>query len=365
MIGRRPSHILKERTAAERTPIDVSEIRVFARCRNERLRLEAFLRHYRGLGATRFFIVDNDSTDGTTEFLARQPDVSLFRTAARYADAAMGMDWVNALLAEFGTGYWCVTVDVDELLLFPGHDRTSLKSLTAFLDDNGFDAYACMMLDLYPPGPISECGYREGDNPLSLAPFFDPGPYERIEVDLCPGLLIRGGARERIFYPEFRSRGLFARLYDAALYEVVFHVPVVKDVPSIKALARPTPPCLTKVPLVRWDDKTRYVQSTHWISSKSVSRDTGVLLHFKFLQDFHARAVHEAERGQHWNNASEYRRYAAFLNANPDATFMYDGSTRLEGTAQLVRLGLISETREWTEYLSRDRHDVGKSPIGQ
>ena len=58
------------------------EIRVFSRCRNEALRLPAFLEHRR-LGVDGFFIIDNDSTDGTTDYLAGQPDVRAFRTAAQ------------------------------------------------------------------------------------------------------------------------------------------------------------------------------------------------------------------------------------------------------------------------------------------
>ena len=54
------------------------EVRLFSKIRNEKLRLPAFLRHYRSLGVDRFFIVDNDSTDGSTEYLLAQPDVHLF-----------------------------------------------------------------------------------------------------------------------------------------------------------------------------------------------------------------------------------------------------------------------------------------------
>ena len=44
-------------------------------CRNERLRLPAFLNHYRSLGVDEFLVIDNDSSDGSTEYLAAQADV--------------------------------------------------------------------------------------------------------------------------------------------------------------------------------------------------------------------------------------------------------------------------------------------------
>jgi hypothetical protein len=344
VTARSSCHVLVE--LAGRHPSSAAtpgEIRVFATCRNERLRLPAFLNHYRSLGIGRFFIIDNDSTDGTTDYLAGQPDVHLFRTADRYSEAAMGTDWLNALLARFGVGWWCVTVDIDELFAYPGSEHASLHSLTKYLDRCGYDALSCLLLDLYPDGPLTQCAYQPGDDLLAAAPYFDIGPYDRSALDQCPGVLIKGGMRERVFHPDFRTRSLAARIYDALYYRVLRHVAWLGARPPHR------PPLLTKVPLVRWDEKSRYLQGNHAVSRKIVAPDTGVLLHFKFLHDFHARAVQEATRGEHYDGASEYRRYAERLNQNPDMTFMYAGSTRYERTAQLVRLGLMRETQAWTD----------------
>src|SRR5262249_10844827 len=95
-------HILVDQGVSHDAAGQGGEIRVFATCRNERLRLPAFLKHYRDLGVDRFFIIDNHSADGSGDYLVDQPDVHLFRTADRYSEAAMGIDWLNALLARFG-----------------------------------------------------------------------------------------------------------------------------------------------------------------------------------------------------------------------------------------------------------------------
>jgi hypothetical protein len=79
--------------------------------------------------------------------------------------------------------------------------------------------------------------------------------------------------------------------------------------------------------------------------SPAVAPETGVLLHVKYLQDFHARAVQESARGEHWDGASEYRRYAQRLSEDPSLSLMYEGSTRFEGTAQLVRMGSCTSQR--------------------
>ena len=57
------------------------EIRAFMTVRNEALRLPSTLRHHREFGVHRFFVVDNGSTDGTLDLLAKEPDVHVFTTA--------------------------------------------------------------------------------------------------------------------------------------------------------------------------------------------------------------------------------------------------------------------------------------------
>ena len=67
--------------------------------RNESQRLPYCLEYHRTLGIDRFFIVDNESDDGTREFLLLQPDCHVFRAAGSFAAANYGMDWINALVA--------------------------------------------------------------------------------------------------------------------------------------------------------------------------------------------------------------------------------------------------------------------------
>jgi hypothetical protein len=81
-----------------------------------------------------------------------------------------------------------------------------------------------------------------------------------------------------------------------------------------------------------------------------VAPETGVLLHFKFLQDFHEKAVQESTRGEYFGGASEYRRYCDKLQSNPNLSFMYEGSTKLESTEQLVALALMQDTEAWARH---------------
>jgi hypothetical protein len=327
---------------------DLDEIRLFSKCRNERLRLPAFLRHYRRLGVRRFFFADNASTDGTVEYLREQPDVHVFGTPQSFRAAGGGTDWLNALLARFGVGRWCVTVDVDELLCYPGSETTGLERLTQHLSDEGCDAMYCLLLDLYPRGPLRDASYHPGDELLEAAPLFDGGPYRRFPHAECPGVLVYGGVRERVFYPESRAGRWSRRLHVRLYYGALLKLPLVRSSRWVLARKPVFPPCLTKVPLVRWDEGSRYLNVNHFVSPKRVAPVSGVLLHFKLLQDFHARAVQEAARGEYYDGAIEFRRYAEGLRKDPAIALQYEGSVEFGGSSQLIRLGLMQDTESWT-----------------
>lgn len=77
------------------------DIIVFSTLRNERVRLPYFLKYYRDMGVNHFVMVDNASTDGSAEFLAQQPDVSLFHSDRSYKRARFGVDWLNWLQSKY------------------------------------------------------------------------------------------------------------------------------------------------------------------------------------------------------------------------------------------------------------------------
>jgi hypothetical protein len=299
------------------------------------------------LGVDQFFIADNDSSDGTTEFLLDQRDVRVFVTKGRFRDAKGGTEWLNALLHGFGSESWCLNVDADELLIYPGSEKYPLPYLVDHLDSQGYEALACLLLDLYPGGPIKDLTYRAGDDLIEAAPYFDPGPYVRIPVKECPGNLLVGGVRERVFYPEARPRTIARRAYTGLCNRFGRHIPFLADSGWFRKYRPYSPPCLTKVPLVRWDHRSSYLNVNHFISPKRVAAVTGVLLHLKFLQDFHKRAMQEAARDEYFDGPSEYKRYARVLATCPDMNLMAHSSARFKDSEHLVELGLMQDSEPW------------------
>lgn len=154
-----------------------NDILLFCTLRNEKIRLPYFLRYYRDLGVNHFFIVDNGSDDGGREYLAEQPDVSLWSTTHSYKRARFGADWLNWLQLRYAHEHWCLVVDPDEFFVYPFCDTRPIRALTDWLDASSIKSFPAMLLDMYPKGPLDAQPYREGMDPFEIAQYFDSGNY--------------------------------------------------------------------------------------------------------------------------------------------------------------------------------------------
>lgn len=291
-------------------------ILLFSAMRNERVRLPFFLDYYRKLGVDHFLIVDNGSDDGTREYLADQKDVSLWTTGAGYKQSRFGMDWLMHLLRRHGTGNWCLTVDVDEFLVYPFCETRPLRALTDWLDSTGSRAFAAMLLDMYPKGSMHEQPYREGQNPFEIAQYFDSGNYTIKRNWPYLNLWIQGGPRARVFFADAPKKA----------------------------------PAMNKIPLVKWDPGYAYISSTHMMLPRGLNltyevgggeKPSGCLLHAKFLDTFAAKAEEELRRGQHYAESHEYRAYREGIARERDLWCTW--SEKYINWRQLEILGLMSK----------------------
>ena len=309
---RRELHSVRDRTTA----IKPADILVFSTLRNERVRLPFFLRYYRDLGVNHFLIVDNDSDDGSREYLAEQSDVSLWTSDASYKRSRFGVDWLNWLQMKYGHAHWTLVVDPDEFFVYPFCDTRPLRALTDWLDASSIKSFSAMLLDMYPKGPFDLHPYRDGQDPFEIAQYFDSGNYMIERNHTYGNLWIQGGPRARTFFADAPDRA----------------------------------PALNKIPLVKWDRDYAYVSSTHMLLPRGLNqvydewggeKASGCLLHAKFLDTFPVKAAEEMARGQHYANSHEYKAYQQGITKQPDLWCKF--SEKYINWRQLEILGLMSK----------------------
>ncbi len=296
--------------------IGPDDILAVSTMRNEMVRLPHFLDHHRALGVDHFLIVENGSDDGTSVFLAKQPDVSLWTTPASYKLSRFGVDWLTWLQRQYAHDHWCLTVDADEILIYPHHDTRPLRALTDWLERHNRRSFGAMMLDMYPKGPLKEREYEPGGDPFEILNWFDGGNYMIQKKADLENLWIQGGPRARKFFADRPRRA----------------------------------PTMSKTPLVKWHRGYAYVSSSHSLLPRVLNhvyddqggeKTSGILLHTKFLHTIVDKSAEEKHRREHFANSDLYDSYYDGLTDNPD--LWCEGSSRLISWRQLEAMGLMSK----------------------
>lgn len=245
---------------------DCNNVRLFCVIRNEQDRIPYFMSYYQNMGIKNYFFINNNSTDGTEKSLLKYSGVQVFSTSDSFERTTRVH--LKNILNEYGSNRWCLCVDADEFFRFPFDKFVSLIDLTRFLESRKVYAVKVLLLDMYANSKLSDISPQ-----VILDPFLYLKYYDK-KVDYLQnkkGVAV-GGVRKRIF----------------GLNQI----------------------CLTKYPLFKLIEP---IHPSYWgfHENPGVNRIdvSGILFHFKFLKCFERRASQEAIRGQHWNNAEEYKDY--------------------------------------------------------
>jgi hypothetical protein len=250
--------------------------------RNEALRLPYFFKYYKELGVDLFLVLDHQSTDGTDKVIAAESAAIQVDIKGNFA---FKRAWLQAAVTHLAQDRWCLVLDADEFIVWPGMETDSLKKLTNDLDAEGAESFSCSLIDMYPDCNITQVGYRAGDDPLDYAPFFD-----RL-----------GDTRERIFGVS---------------------------------------PLLTKVPLMRLQRGHHLTKGQHDVRNSIRSKRSGALLHFKFLQDFKGKIrTNPMIKKFDPQYDTELKAYKEKFDQDETFVLYSDNSVRYESVSQLVKLG--------------------------
>lgn len=321
-------------------PLDIGadEVVAVGKLRNEMLRLPDFLRHHRRLGVRRFLAIDDRSDDGTREFLLDQPDVHVFEIREPFAESRGGARWTSAVLDQFAPGRWALTLDADELFVYPGCETFDLRWLCRYLESAGADCMTAEMIDMYPHVLGGSERYRAGESLVAFCPYFDSDTYVKRRRRGFPTNYLIGGARARLFYDEPMPPKI--ALYDA-LVRLLEPYGLARLLPAVN-ITRWEPPLLTKVPLARWLPGRRYIAAGHLMAPRGKPGDvTGALLHFKFLHDFTDKVATAVREGNYYRGSVEYKRYAERLAQDQSFELTYPKSRIYQSSDDIVSCGLM------------------------
>lgn len=277
------------------------EIGAICVVRNEAARLPLFFDHYKNLGVSRFFMIDNRSEDETRELLLAEPSADVFVAHASFNEGHGGLYWANGLAREYCRNNWIVRPDADELLVYEGMDEHGLADLADWLSARGRDRLFAIMIDVYPSGDLGR-EQRSIRDILEEDCWFDSEGY-RLEESYV-GWLVTGGPRHRLLYRDD---------------EVYKH-------------------WLSKYPFVRMTDETVIVDH-HWIwpIDWEQREPPAALLHLKLMDDFIERSARFEREGQHAAGSSAYRVINRQLANMSNVNFFHSNSRRYRGPQSLLR----------------------------
>lgn len=288
--------------------------------KDEMHRIRAFLRHYRRLGVEVFYMVDNNSSDGTTDFLLQQPDVRLFHTKESFAQTGFGLWWARYLISQYLEDRWCLMVDVDEFLVFPHSEYLSLPQLCNYMEKHGQEVLQTFMLDLFPERLVDSENWYGETVPQQVCPYFD-NDYLIMPQFMAPYVEVRGGFRRRLMGD---GNGPGSLLVKAALF--------------------------------KGGSDVDFYEAAHHTSPAIISDITGVLLHCKFVGKFQEYVETHVDSKEHVFASLEYRHYLDWCNnRDPAASLLSDKSVLYQDSRQLLELGLIRTSVAFEQYVSTKR----------
>lgn len=302
--------------------------------RNGGEHLASFLAHYRALGVRHFVFVDNGSDDGSRALLEREPDTTVYESALPHKHYESELR--RLIIERHCQRRWCLNVDIDELLDYPGSEQLSLPELLRYLRLQGATALVAYMLDMFARENVF--GTPRSVDLKAEYPYYDvadveKAPYYAKEIaNFCDANQLLdprvgcyfGGIRQRIFGGSDRAQFL-----------------------------------LTKHPLVFLDGALRPVVHPHYSNRARVADVTGVLYHYKLTPSFRAKASESVGSQRYVEFAQrQYDEYHRRVGALPSLAIDTPGRTLLRSAWQLVDDQFLQVSPRFVDYLAGHRTSV-------
>jgi glycosyltransferase involved in cell wall biosynthesis len=298
--------------------------------KNEMYNLPAFLTHYRQLGVERFIFIDDQSTDGTREYLYAQSDVMVLGSGFRFGDN-VGVSapktnaslrivtvWRHLLLEKFCLNMWSIHLDADEFICLP--ENKTIPHYVSKFEDYRFDAAWGVMLDVYPAS-IAKMKESRREKFLNTENewYFDAVQHFTL-----------GKKQLRLTYPGSRAR--LIKKYELGYKFKRRNKAIFGKIKSFFRNGRvPKYNLIHKQPLLRWRSGA-YFSSNHKCTLEPSFKHLFPIKHFKFTGHLYEK-IDEAVQSKAYYNASEqYNDMKSLITAMEadDASFLCEYSKRCD-----------------------------------
>lgn len=275
--------------------------------KNELERMKLFYDHYRKLGVHQFVVLDNDSDDGTFEFLLSQNDTRIYQSTETF-QTQKKEGWIEKLMALTGYHRWYIVVDSDELLDYPGSENHPVEEMIRSVHTSGRKRINGYLVDMYPKEALfsSDCTIKSITENYR---YFDTdGYYIKGDINSSQSTLV-GGPRLRMF-------GISLTLSKQAMFY--------------------------------FDEQSFYLtcHSVFPFIAKSEMPTLFVLKHYKFLNKDYMEYQHRIQEKNFFNNSIEYRTIMAHFDRKSNASMYDQGSCEYKDSYSLQCLPYI-ETIDW------------------
>lgn len=265
-------------------------------------RIRHLYKHYRKLGISKFAMIDNNSSDGTFEWMLNQEDTEVYRAVNEYSSAKR-VAWINKLLCHYGYDRWYVVVDADEFLDYIGSEIRNIVQIIQYADKNNIKRILGLQIDMYSNKPLF---FREGTKlDLGENVYFDSDSYELQESDKCP--LAVGGPRKRVLNT----------------YSI-----------------------LTKYPVFYFRNQDINI-SSHYLypyPDNFKSKFYMAILHYEFINKKDLNKIYKIVKdGNYAANSKEYRQMLEVIEKHDSLSFLYYNSARYESSISMKNIPMICE----------------------
>lgn len=327
--------------------LDPVKATVFVPVKNEMGFLPAFLAHYRSIGFEQFLVYDDNSDDGTTEYLTEQPDCVVVHATLNYGDELIahiagkrkrmryGTYSKIALPQHFFDDAFVAYFDADEFLLLPP-GVTSIGPVLERLMAQGATSPLTSVVEFFPETLES----LKGALPQDLQGLLTAYPYFQVEAVVDPDEEV-GLHGKRTFPNPSKTMRLFDSCdvrprIERRGFERIFMSRRKKESQMFQRSAR------HKTPLVLRNADS-FATSCHDAHPAPPPDVMLTIAHFVFTSQFAQKIKNARKWRAHAGGSAKYRYYDELLDKMQalGGSFLDSSSQKYTGPEQLIAAGLM------------------------